>query len=101
VGGRGPYDHIVRLGRLTAYERVAHLVLDIRDRLALVGLAAPDSFPPPLTQETLADVLGLSSVHVNRMLQQLRRDGLVGAGVRPRPPADAEVAGAGLRLCPA
>lgn len=74
---RGLYDHIVRLGRLTAYERVAHMLLDVRDRLEVVGLAVADSFPMPLTQETLADVLGLSNVHVNRVLQQLRRDGML------------------------
>jgi CRP-like cAMP-binding protein len=74
---RGLLDHIVRLGRLTAYERVAHWLLDVRDRLELVGLAGPDGFPMPLTQETLADVLGLSNVHVNRVLQQLRRDGML------------------------
>ncbi|WP_309087814.1 helix-turn-helix domain-containing protein [Phenylobacterium sp.] len=70
-------DHMVRLGRLTAYERVGHLLLELRERLARVGLAGAGSFHLPLTQETFADMLGLSVVHVNRTLQQLRRDGLV------------------------
>ena len=70
-------DHIVRLGRQTAYERMAHLLLELRWRLAAVGLGSDRRFPLPLTQEVLADALGLSIVHVNRTLQQLRRDGLL------------------------
>lgn len=70
-------DQIVRLGRLTAYERLAHLLLELRERLARVGLADEQRLPMPLTQETLADALGLSIVHVNRTVQQLRRDGLL------------------------
>lgn len=70
-------DQIVRLGRQTAYERVLHLLLEFRDRLLLVGLGQRDRFAMPLTQETLADALGLSVVHVNRTLQQIRRDGLI------------------------
>jgi len=70
-------DQIVRLGRHTAYERTAHLFLELRWRLAAVGLASENRFPMPLTQEVLADALGLSIVHVNRTMQQLRRDGLI------------------------
>ena len=70
-------DHIVRLGRQTAYERVAHFLLELHDRLAAVGLAEQQRFPLPLTQEILADTLGLSIVHINRTLQQMRRDQLI------------------------
>jgi CRP-like cAMP-binding protein len=70
-------DQIVRLGRQTAYERMVHLILEFRERLALAGMARRDTFNLPLTQETLADALGLSVVHVNRTLQQIRRDGLL------------------------
>lgn len=70
-------DQIVRLGRQTAYERMAHLLLELRWRLAAVGLGSDRKFPMPLTQEVLADALGLSIVHVNRTLQQLRREGLL------------------------
>jgi CRP-like cAMP-binding protein len=70
-------DHIVRLGRQTAYERMAHLLLELRWRLGAVGLGDDRKFPLPLTQEVLADALGLSIVHVNRTLQQLRREGLL------------------------
>lgn len=70
-------DQITRLGRQTAYERMAHLLIEIRDRLAAVGLAEGDAFPWPLRQDVVADLLGLSVVHVSRTLQQLRRDGMI------------------------
>jgi CRP-like cAMP-binding protein len=73
-------DHIVRLGRNTAYERMAHLILDLHERLDVVGLVEDNGFALPLTQEVLADALGLSVVHVNRTLQNLRRDGLIEMG---------------------
>jgi CRP-like cAMP-binding protein len=70
-------DHMVRLGRQTAYERVAHFLLELQRRLEVAGLGDSQRFPLPLTQEILADALGLSIVHVNRTLQQLRREGLI------------------------
>jgi CRP-like cAMP-binding protein len=70
-------NHVVRLGRQTAYERLCHLLLEMRDRLAMAGLGEGDTFPMPLTQEMLADAIGLSIVHVNRILQQLRREHLL------------------------
>lgn len=71
------FDHIVRLGRHTARERIVHLLLELRDRLELAGLVKAQTFRIPLTQETLADTLGLSVVHIHRTLQQLRREGLI------------------------
>lgn len=70
-------DHMVRLGRQTAYERMAHLLLEVFGRLAEIGETRGDSFQLPVKQEVLADALGLSLVHVNRTLQQMRRDGLI------------------------
>lgn len=70
-------DHAVRLGRMTAFERVAHFLLELQRRLEIAGLGDHQRFPLPLTQEILADALGLSIVHVNRTLQQLRRGGLI------------------------
>lgn len=64
---------IVRLGRYTAQERIGDLLLELLERLQLAGLASQGSFDLPLTQETLADALGLTSVHVNRMLQLARK----------------------------
>ena len=69
-------DQVVRLGQQTAVERVVTLMLDIHDRLGAVGMAEIDSFDMPLTNEQLASMLGLSLVHVNRTLQQLRQEGL-------------------------
>lgn len=66
--------HMMRLGRQTAFERMANLFMEIDYRLASRGMSLGGRFPFPLTQETLADVVGLSVVHVNRTLQQMRRD---------------------------
>jgi len=71
------YRQIARLGRFSAYERIIDFLLEVRDRLAMAGLADTDRFPLPMTQEALGDLLGLTSVHVNRTLQVLRREGLV------------------------
>ena len=73
----GLVDQIVRLGRQTAYERLLHLMLELHTRLEAVGQVRGDTFRAPLTQEMLADALGLSIVHVNRVLQQIRRDRLL------------------------
>jgi CRP-like cAMP-binding protein len=69
--------NITRLGRLSAYERVADWLLEMHERLTLAGIASGNQFPMPLTQEMLADALGLTSVHINRTLQTMRRDGAV------------------------
>lgn len=69
--------HVVRLGRLSAHERTADLFLELHWRLRRAGVADERGMPLPLTQEMLADHLGLSVVHMNRTLQQLRRDGLI------------------------
>jgi len=69
--------HVARLGRQRAYERMAHLLLEIEYKLTTRGLASYGMLSLPLTQEMLGDVLGLSVVHVNRTLQQLRRDKMI------------------------
>ena len=58
------------------YERLAHLVLELLVRLRATGLAAELSYALPLTQELIADVLGLSGPHTNRMIRCLRDEGL-------------------------
>lgn len=68
-------DQIARLGRLSAQERIYSLLLEIHERLQLNGMAEAGAFDVPLTQEMMADALGLTSVHVNRMLQIARRQG--------------------------
>jgi CRP-like cAMP-binding protein len=70
-------EHLVNLGRLSAEERLAHFLLELAERLKLVGQGDETGFDCPLTQYHLADALGLSAVHVNRTLRELREAGLV------------------------
>jgi CRP-like cAMP-binding protein len=65
---------ITRLGRMSAHERMADLMLELLERLELAGHAGNGRFLLPITQEVLADALGLTPVHVNRTLQAMRRD---------------------------
>src|SRR5690242_16256966 len=65
------------LGRRSALERMAHLFCELNIRLGIGGLAEGDSYEFPLTQSELSECLGLTTVHVNRTLQELRRLGLV------------------------
>jgi CRP-like cAMP-binding protein len=67
----------LNLGLRSAYERLAHLLLELYMRLEVVGTAQNGRCDFPLTQNDLADATGLTSVHVNRTLQELRRDGLI------------------------
>lgn len=60
-----------------ADKRLAHLLCELHGRLAMVGMADENSFPLLMTQQDLADALGLSSVHVNRVVQFLREQGLI------------------------
>jgi len=68
---------IVNCGRRDALERMAHLICEVHYRLSLIGEVEQDQFFFPLTQDDLADVLGLTPVHINRKLQQLRQEGLI------------------------
>lgn len=70
-------EHLVSVGRRSALGRMAHFFLELNDRLQLVGLASGASFACPLSQNVLADALGLSAIHVNRVLRQLRERGLM------------------------
>lgn len=76
-------EHLVSIGRRTAYERVAHLLVELWRRLQILGLADGDSFEMPLTQELIADCLGLTSVHVNRMMRAMQNEGLITCEYRP------------------
>jgi len=70
-------NQVVRLGRQSAYERLIHLLLEFHDRLKARDAVEDGSFVMPFTQEVLSDALGLSTVHTNRTLQQLRREHLI------------------------
>ena len=67
----------LNIGQRTAYERIGHLLVELFLRLRSVGLTQADSCDFPLTQTDIADATGLTAVHVNRTLQELRRDGLI------------------------
>ena len=70
-------EWIVNVGRRPAATRLAHLLAEIGTRLQRMGLAAGDRFELPMTQLDIADALGLTSVHVNRVIQELRHAGLL------------------------
>jgi CRP-like cAMP-binding protein len=70
-------EHIVDLGRRTPLERMAHFLLELHARLLAVGRAQKMSFDLPFSQEVMADVLGLSVPHLNRVMQQLRAQQLI------------------------
>lgn len=67
------------LGQRSAISRMAHLFCELYVRLEIVGRTRGNRFEFPLTQRELSEVLGLTVVHVNRTLQELRRRGLVEA----------------------
>ncbi len=67
----------VSLGRRSSPQRMAHLFCEMEVRLGLVGLAEDGRFDLQLTQEELAECLGITAVHVNRTLQQLREQQLL------------------------
>ena len=70
-------EWLVNVGRRPAEQRVAHLLCELLMRLQTVGLANGDSYELPITQSDLADTVGLTLVHVNRVLQRLRATGLI------------------------
>jgi len=70
-------EHIIDVGRRTPIERLSHFLLELHARLRAVGRAAETSFALPFSQEVMADVLGLSVPHLNRMMQQLRSEKLI------------------------
>jgi CRP-like cAMP-binding protein len=67
----------INLGRRDALERVAHVICELFERLKVVGLVDGNSFAFPVTQMDFADATGLSTVHLNRTLQELRSAGLI------------------------
>lgn len=70
-------ERAVTLGKRSAMERVAHLLCELFGRLRAVNWVYGDTCSLPLTQGEIGDALGLTSIHVNRVLQRLRADGLI------------------------
>ena len=73
---------IVNMGRRTAIERIAHLMCELHVRASIIAPGNASNRPMPLTQIVIADALGLTPVHVNRVLRILKTTGImtVGAG---------------------
>jgi CRP-like cAMP-binding protein len=69
---------LVGMGRLSATQRTAHFICELYTRLSTIGQAHEHAFAFPVTQAALADVTGISAVHVNRVLQELRQSGMIG-----------------------
>lgn len=85
------FGQIARLGRMNAHERLEDLCVELFDRLDLAGLTEKNGFAMPITQEIVADALGMTPVHVNRMVQQARQTRTLswGGGVLTLHDADA------------
>jgi CRP-like cAMP-binding protein len=65
------------MGRRNGLQRVAHLMCELYVRARNIGLTQGDSFELPLTQTVIADALGLTAIHVNRVLRKLRISGVM------------------------
>ena len=70
-------NSLVRMGQQTAYERLAHLLLELNTRLEGVGLVSSRGYQLPVTQDVIAHALGLSLVHLSRTLRQMRKEGSI------------------------
>lgn len=70
-------EHLTNVGCRSAFVRTAHFLLELSERVKSCGMGEPDSFYCPLTQYQLADALGLTPIHLNRMMRELREEGLV------------------------
>ena len=70
-------EWIVNVGQRPAPARLAHVMTELRERLKVIGGATGASFEMPLTQEQIGEALGITAVHVNRVIKQLREDGIV------------------------
>ena len=70
-------EHLMNAGRRDAPTKLAHFLLELEERLSHVGLASLGRYECPLTQHELADILGMTTVHVNRTLRELRESDLI------------------------
>jgi CRP-like cAMP-binding protein len=70
-------EWVVNVGRREGTSRVAHVLCELLVRLRAVGLVEDHACDLPITQTEFADAVGFTTVHVNRILQQLRNDGLI------------------------
>jgi CRP-like cAMP-binding protein len=70
-------DWIVNVGQRPAPSRLAHIIVELRERLKVVGQVQGARFEMPLTQEQIGEAMGVTSVHANRIVKQLRDDNVL------------------------
>jgi CRP-like cAMP-binding protein len=70
-------EWIVNVGQRPAPARLAHVMAELRERLKLIGRGNGEAFEMPMTQEQIGEALGITAVHANRVIRQLRDDGIV------------------------
>jgi CRP-like cAMP-binding protein len=70
-------EWVLNVGRREAYTRLAHVFCELLTRLRAVGLVEDHACDLPITQGEFADAIGVTTVHVNRVLQAMRADGLI------------------------
>ena len=70
-------EWIVNVGQRPAISRLAHMAIEMRERLKVIGKGEGDSIEMPFTQEQLGEAMGITPVHVNRVVKQLRDEGVL------------------------
>jgi CRP-like cAMP-binding protein len=70
-------EWIVSVGQRPALNRLAHIVVELRERLKIIGRVAENRFDMPLTQEQIGEAMGITAVHANRIIKQLRDEAVV------------------------
>jgi CRP-like cAMP-binding protein len=70
-------EWIVNVGQRPAPDRFAHMVVELRSRLAVIGMVDGNTFDMPLTQEQIGEAMGITAVHANRIIKQLRDDNVL------------------------
>ena len=70
-------DWIVNVGQRPAPSRLAHIIVELRERLKVIGQVSGARFEMPLTQEQIGEAMGITAVHVNRIVKQLRDDNVL------------------------
>lgn len=68
---------MINVGRRSTLEALAHLICELKLRMDAVGMGADGAYPFPLTQQDLADALGVTAIHLNRVFKMLRATGTI------------------------
>ena len=82
VDGAIAREWIANIGRRSARARIAHMLCEFAIRLTVAGVEQGESYELPMSQEQIGDALGLTAVHVNRMIRDLEKEGLIARSKR-------------------